>query len=477
MSTKETLWKGRSEGKLHPLLIKIGESISLDIKLYREDLKGSYAHAKMLKNIGLLSDEEAHQILDGLKKIQKEIENQEFPLFPELEDIHTHVENRLKELIGPIAGKLHTARSRNDQIAVDTHLFVKKVSFEILNSLYRLCEVIVSRSEELMDVIMPSYTHLQVAQPVRMSHYLMSYFWMFLRDIERMMFAYQQADRLPLGVGAVAGVNYENDREFLRKELGFSDFYENSMDAVSSRDHIFNLLYAVAMISLHLSRLCEELILYSSVEFNFLEFPDELTTGSSLMPQKKNLDLAELIRAKSGRLISNLNTLMIVMKALPLTYNRDLQEDRKPLLESEEVIDLIEATILLISHFKVKEKNLENSLHQGFATATDLADALVVEGNLPFREAHHIVGMLVRICVEKSYHLGNIPKEIRSQIHPLLGNDEFYFRAIDLKLSTEKKKSRGGTSLSRVKEQIQLAKKRLTEIKSQLPEKPNLDLD
>jgi argininosuccinate lyase len=475
METKETLWKGRSEGNVHPILIQLGESISLDIHLYQEDLKGSYAHAKMLNKIGILSNEELNKILYGLKKIKKEIENNEFSTNLELEDIHTHIEQRLKEIIGPVAGKLHTARSRNDQIALDTHLFVKNLSIQIIHKLIEICKIIIERSEEFIDYILPSYTHLQVAQPVRFSHHLMAYFWMFLRDIERMIFVYEQADRLPLGCGAATGVNYNNDRLYLMEELNFSELYENSMDAVSNRDHILNLLYSISVIAVHLSRICEEIILFTSVEFSFIELPDTLTTGSSIMPQKKNPDLAELIRGKTGKFISNLNSLLITIKGLPLTYNRDLQEDRKPLIESKEILKILEGIKLMILSFKIKEKELEKSLKKGFSTATDLADALVQKFQIPFREAHHIVGKLVRICIESNFTLFDVPENIRENVHPLLKDNEFYFDSIDIKKSVEKKVSRGGTSKQRIIEQIEYAKKRLNRIIDNLPK--NIDLD
>ncbi len=465
---KETLWKGRTQGKIHPVLMQMGESISLDIKLYQEDIIGSYIHAQMLHKIGILTEDELQQIFTGIKKIKEEIENNQFPITIELEDIHTHIEQRLKEYIGQTAGKLHTARSRNDQIALDTHLYVKKITYNSIQQLIKICEVILQRSKELIDIIFPSYTHLQIAQPVRFSHYLMSYFWMFTRDIERLIFTLEQADRLPSGCGAATGVNYDNDRIFLKEKLGFSLLYENSMDAVSSRDHILNLLYSISVLSIHISRLCEEFILFSSVEFSFLEFPDELTTGSSIMPQKKNLDLAELIRGKTGRFISNLNNLFIILKGLPLTYNRDLQEDRKPLIESEEILLILEGVYLLISSFKINKKKLLEPLIQGFATATDLADELVKKKQIPFREAHHIVGELVKVCVENHYNLFNIPKDLRSKVHKFLEDDDFYFNSIDIQNSVEKKISRGGTAKNKVIEQMEYATSYLNNLKEKL---------
>ncbi len=476
-NSKNTLWKGRTEGKIDPILMQIGESISLDLHLYEEDLKGSYVHARMLNKIGILNDNELNAILIGLKQIKDEIKNQKFKIDISLEDIHTHIENRLREIIGDIAGKLHTARSRNDQIALDTHLFVKRISYVIIQKLINLNQIILNRADETIDIIFPAYTHLQVAQPVRFSHYLLAYFWMFLRDIERFIFCYNQADKLPLGCGAATGVNYENDRIFLKENLNFSSLYENSMDAVSSRDHILNFLYAISALSIHFSRLCEEIIIYSSIEFSFIELPDELTTGSSIMPQKKNPDLAELIRGKTGSFISNLTGLFINLKGLPLTYNRDLQEDRKYLIDSLQILMVIDGTIALIERFKIQEENLKLSLEKGFATATDLADGLVKEKKLPFREAHHIVGELVQNCLNNNYNLYTIPSEERKKISPYLEDEEFYKFYIQIEHSVEKKISRGGTAKSKVIEQLNEARKQLENLLSNLPEPVNLELD
>lgn len=473
----EKLWAGRTSGIVDDILTKLGESISLDIFLYKEDLKGSYEHAKMLKKIGILTEEEFQQIAQGLKRIQKEIENNHFPLKVELEDIHTHIENRLKELIGNVAGKLHTGRSRNDQIVLDTHLFVKRNSIEIINLLIKINQRIIEKSEKYIEIIFPSYTHLQIAQPIRFSHYLLSYFWMFIRDIERFLFTIEQADRLPLGCGAVAGVNYSNDREFLRTNLQFKEIYENSMDAVSNRDHILNFLYSLSVLAIHISRLCEDLIIFNTIEFKFIELPDEFTTGSSIMPQKKNPDLLELIRGKTARYISNLQTLLIILKGLPMTYNRDLQEDRKPLVESLEMIYILNGIWKIISNLKINEENIEEVLKKGFSTATDLADSLVLHKNIPFREAHHIVGKLVQYCIKKQYNLFTIPKEERKLIHPSLEEDHFYFSSINLESSTEKKISRGGTSKKRIEEQIQYAKQQLEVLETRTPKNINLELE
>jgi len=459
MHSQSQLWTGRSAGRVDDITVEMGESISLDIELYREDIQGSIAHAGMLRHIGILSDEEFSSIVDGLRRISGEIEAGQMKLDPALEDIHTHVESRLIEIAGDAGKKLHTARSRNDQIALDTHLFVRRSSREIGKLIYHLCDVLLRRAEENSDTILPGYTHMQVAQPVRLSHHLMSHFHAFCRDAERFLQAARRADILPLGSGALAGVNYATDREFLRKALGFSGIYENSMDAVSSRDHILDFLYACAVFAQHASRVGEEIILWNSVEFSFIELPDELTTGSSIMPQKKNPDLAELARGKTGRIYGNLFNLLTTLKSLPLAYNRDLQEDRLPLLDSARQTSMtVRALSAMIERMRFRSDRMKGSLEAGFAAATDLADALVLEKKVPFREAHHIAGALVRLCVEGGWVLSSVPAEVRKKASEFLADDEFYKKAVDLTRSADKKISSGGSAKSRQLEQLKNAR-------------------
>lgn len=442
----------------------MGQSIDLDVQLYREDIQGSRAHARMLARIGVLNQTELDQILEGLSQVEGEMAAGELPLRWELEDIHTHVENRLAELIGETAGKLHTARSRNDQVAVDTHLFVKKKSRELRFQILDLCRDLLEQAEKNLDVTVPAYTHLQVAQPARLAHPLMAHFWSFFRDAERMQFSYQQADRLPLGSGACLGVNYDTDREFLREELKFNSIYENSMDAVASRDHILNFLYAISVFGTHASRIAEEIIIWCSIEFSFLKLPDSVTTGSSIMPQKKNPDLAELIRGKAGRLNGNLINLMTAVKGLPLAYNRDLQEDRQPLLDSAYQAGLIvRALHAMVRGMEFQTQNMQKSLDRGFATATDLADALVWEKGVPFREAHHAVGKLVAVCDERNVSLLELDRERRQEVHPAFGEDDFYRQAVDPATSADRKRSQGGTARFRLEEQLALARQSLEE--------------
>lgn len=453
--TSEQLWAGRQSGAVAPITVRMGESIALDIELYREDLRGSVAHARMLAQVGVLTAAERDAIIDGLRIIRGEIEAGRLPLRPELEDIHTHVETRLGELIGPAAKRLHTARSRNDQIAVDTHLYVRRACNAAHAELLELLATLVARAEEHIDVTLPGYTHLQVAQPIRLAHHLLAHFWGLSRDLDRFRRANESALRLPLGSGAMAGVNYPTDREFLRTELNFREIYANSMDAVASRDHILDFLYATASFVTRASRVAEELILWSSVEFGFVSLPDALTTGSSIMPQKKNPDLAELIRGKTGRTQGNLYNLFTNLKALPLTYNRDLQEDRQPLIDSERQRSLVtEALTAMIAGARFDAERMRASLDRGFAAATDLADALVNEKGVPFREAHHLAGRLVGRAAETGRTLTTIDAAERAAVSEFFADEDFYRRAVDLAASADKKASYGGTARVRIEEQL-----------------------
>ncbi len=458
-NTNDRLWVGRSSGDVSDVAIAIGESISLDKELYREDIKGSLAHAKMLHRIGLLDKDDLEKILSSLKNIKQEIESNQFVFDVSLEDIHTHIEKSLIDVCGDAGRRLHTARSRNDQIAVDTHLYVTERSKEIGKKILELCSLLLEKAKEEVSTLLPGYTHLQIAQPIRLSHHILAHFWSFLRDVKRFAIAAEMAGKLPLGSGAFAGVNYETDREFLRTELGFHSIYPNSMDAVSSRDHILDFLYAQSTFMTHASRLAEEIILWSSHEFSFLQLPDHLTTGSSIMPQKKNPDLAELVRGKTGRVQSHLHNLFTNLKALPLTYNRDLQEDRFPLLDSCNQTQLCVAALsAMMQEVVYNRKNMYSALENGFATATDLADSLVQEKAIPFREAHHIVGRLVKHCVEYSKTLSQVAKKDRIDIHKALEDESFYEKSINTEASVEKKKSYGGTSLASQKKQFTEAK-------------------
>ncbi|TGK13891.1 argininosuccinate lyase [Leptospira fletcheri] len=458
---KGKLWGGRFKGEAASILERIGESISFDRKLYREDLEGSRAHARMLHKIGILNQEELQKILKGLNTIESEIDSGDFVFRSELEDIHMHVEARLTELEGEVGKKLHTGRSRNDQVAQDVRLYIRNRILEVLDRLDSLRESLYLQAERNIDTIIPGYTHLQVAQPVRASHFLLAYFWMFTRDRDFFEFAASTNDELVLGSGAMAGVNYSSDREFLASELGIPRISPNSMDAVSGRDHLLQFLFAGTQCMIHASRLCEDLILYSSQEFGLVRLPDGLTTGSSIMPQKKNPDIAELIRGKAARTIGNLNHMAVLLKGLPLTYNRDLQEDKLALFDCVETLLIsLEGLEEMIRELEFRPSRGERSLKEGFATATDLADFLVGEKGVPFRTAHELVGRLVSECGEKGETLFTISEEARSAISPFFTGKE-YDRAVSLELSADKKNSFGGTAKARQIEQLKIASESL----------------
>ncbi|MBX7057855.1 MAG: argininosuccinate lyase [Leptospirales bacterium] len=470
------LWAGRQSGEVASITVRMGESIQLDRLLYREDIRASVAHARMLRRIGLLDERDLNAIEGGLRQVRDELAAAALPLRAELEDIHTHVETRLVELIGEAGKRLHTARSRNDQIAVDTHLFVRRRSAELGDLLLELLRALQQQARAQIDVIVPGYTHLQVAQAVRLAHPLLAHFWAFYRNHQRFQRAAWQAGFLPLGAGALAGVNYDSDREFLRGELGFHSIYPNSMDAVASRDHLLDFLYACAATATHASRIAEELILWSSVEFGFCTLPDALTTGSSIMPQKKNPDLAELIRGKSGRLQTNLQNLLTNLKALPLSYNRDLQEDRHPMLDSAEQCELcLLALTAMIQGIRFHPDRMRESLERGFATATDIADALVAEKGLAFRDAHHLVGRLTARAQQLQLGLSAMPPEERAAISPHLAAADFYERACDLAASADKKRSYGGAARSRIIEQLGEAETAIRELGAYRWARPELD--
>ena len=465
IKSNDKLWGGRFSLEASSIMERIGESISFDKVLYKQDIRGSIAHAKNLLRINILDEKEFSEIERGLKQIEIEIEENRFEYKLELEDIHMHIESRLTEIIGVTGKKLHTGRSRNDQVAQDVRLYIKDESNEIFILLYELLETILVQAKNYTKDIMPGYTHLQVAQPIRVSHYLLSYFWAFYRDFNQFKFANEMNDVLVLGSGAMAGVNYPTDREFLKTELGLNSISENSIDAVSQRDHLLNIVFASSQFMVHASRLCEEIIIYSTVEFGFISLPDSLTTGSSIMPQKKNPDIAELIRGKSAKVISNLNHLFVLIKGLPLAYNRDLQEDKISLFDTISQVKIsIEGLTAMIREMKFHTANMTHSLEKGFATATDLADFLVNVKKTSFREAHELVGKLVSVAVESKKTLSELSLEQRISVSELFGTDE-YFDAISLAKSTDKKNLTGGTSFERQIEQIKNAEIKLEKLK------------
>ncbi len=459
---KRKPWGGRFRDSASDITEKISASIHFDSRLYDQDIRGSIAHAKMLNRIGILSDDELGEIVNGLSEIKREIEEDKFEFSASLEDIHMNIEAVLTERIGDTGRKLHTARSRNDQIALDLRLYIRDQSKRIELLIRNLISLLLDLAEVHIDVVMPGYTHVQIAQPIRFSHYLLAHTWPLLRDYERLQFFCKSGNVLPLGAGALAGVNYETDRNLLRDELGFDDIIYNSMDAVSDRDFVLDFLYLSSVLGMHLSRFCEDIVLWSSREFGFIELSDRVTTGSSIMPQKKNPDIAELIRGKTGRLYGNLISLLTVLKGLPLTYNRDLQEDKEPLFDSvDTVIVSLEGIYEILSTMKIDKDAMESAVFKNYSTATDLADYLSKKG-VPFREAHEITGGVVKHCEEKGIDFFRIPVDELKKFSEHF--DEDVSEYLNPKTSTERKLSEGSTSKSSVEKQIVMIRERLTEM-------------
>jgi argininosuccinate lyase len=455
-------WGGRFEGSSSEITEKISSSIHFDSRLYRQDIRGSMAHAEMLQWMGILSADELSRIRSGLDDILKEIESGTFVFSESLEDIHMNIESKLTEKIGEAGRKLHTARSRNDQIALDIRLYIRDEAAEIKKLIAGTISLMADIAEEHIDIIMPGYTHMQVAQPVRFSHHILAHAWALTRDIKRLESAESSCGELPLGVGALAGVNYRNDREFLRSKLEFKDITANSMDTVSDRDFVLDFLYFASVLGMHLSRLSEEIVIWSTAEFGFIQLSDSVTTGSSIMPQKRNPDIAELIRGKSGRLYGNLFSLLTTMKGLPLTYNRDLQEDKEPLFDSIDTVRLSLAGMReILSNMKVDAKRMKAAAQSGFSTATDLADYLASRG-IPFRKSHEIVGNIVRHCEKNNINFFKLTADELRNFAPEFGDD-----AVDVlkpALSPERKKSAGATSKKEIKTQIKRLRKISAEI-------------
>ena len=457
---KKKPWGGRFAGTLSSIGERISSSVHFDARLWRQDIRGSQAHATMLHRIGILSDKELSDILAGLSAIAGEIEDGTFSFSPSLEDVHMNIETALTERIGDAGAKLHTARSRNDQVALDMRLFIRDESEEIRGLLNNLIGALVGISEKNLDVIMPGYTHLQVAQPVRFSQHMLAYAWGFLRDAERLDASIHACSGLPLGSGALAGLNYPVDREFVREELGFAEIVPNSMDAVSDRDFVLDFCYFASVCGVRLSRLCEELVLWSSAEFGFIRLSDGFTTGSSIMPQKRNPDIAELIRGKSGRLAGNLMALLTLLKGLPMTYNRDLQEDKERLFDTTDTIRLSLAGMAeMLSSMTLNKHRMRKAVFSNFSTATDLADYLARKG-VPFRNSHEIVGRIVRFCEEKGIDFFSMKSEDFRKFSSDFGDD--IADVVNPETSVERKLSSGGTSKKEVLAQIEAIKKRLS---------------
>jgi len=453
---EKKLWGGRFAGETSDITGRISESVHFDSRLYRQDIRGSIAHARMLHNMNVITSQELEDIITGLEQIQTEIDAGTFTFLSSREDIHMNIEAALTERIGEAGKKLHTARSRNDQVALDVRMYIIDESEKILHFINTLTSLLVKKAEENIDVLMPGYTHMQVAQPVRFSHHLLIYAWQMLRDRKRLENAVAACRSLPLGSGALAGVNYMNDRDFLKKELGFDEIILNSMDAVSDRDFVLDFLYFASVLGMHLSRFCEELILWSTSEFSFIRLSDSVTTGSSIMPQKRNPDVAELIRGKSGRLYGNLFTLLTILKGLPMTYNRDMQEDKEPLFDSIDTVSLaLEGMIEMIKGMKVNSERMKEALYSNFSTATDLADYLVKKG-LPFRESHEISGNIVKYCETGDRDFFRLTVDELKKFSPVFEED--ITGILDPAGAPERKLSSGSTARSEILKQIKAIK-------------------
>ncbi len=450
------MWEGRFHKETNKLLEKFNASITFDKRMYEEDIKGSIAHSRMLSKQGIISSEEQKEIENGLLLIKNEIENGTFEFKIEDEDIHMSIEKRLTEIIGAVAGKLHTARSRNDQVALDVRMYVRKEAKKIKELLINFENVILNLSEKYEDIIIPGYTHLQRAQPILFSHHLMAYFQMFKRDITRIDDFLERSDEMPLGAGALAGTTFDLDRHFVAKELGFSKPTENSLDSVSDRDFIIELGMIISVISMHLSRFSEEIIIWCTSEFSFVNLDDAFATGSSIMPQKKNPDIAELVRGKTGRIYGNLMAILTTMKALPLAYNKDMQEDKEGIFDSIDNIKLcIEIFYSMLNTVTVNKEKIFDSMKYGFLNATDVADYLAKHG-VPFRQAHKIVGEIVSYCENKKIAIEDMTLSEFQNFSEIFKDD--IQNEITIENCVNKRNSFGGTSIQNVKMQIKNAK-------------------
>lgn len=454
------LWGGRFTGENKDWIDTFGASISFDYQLAKQDILGSLAHVKMLGACGIITKDEMQQIQTGLKSLQEKLANNELTFTTQNEDIHLNIESLLTEEIGPVAGKLHTARSRNDQVATDMHLYLKETVTNVIEKIHQLRRVLVDKAEENIETIMPGYTHMQHAQPISFGHHLMAYYQMLTRDQERMQESVSRIDVSPLGAAALAGTTFPIDRQMTADELGFSDIYDNSLDAVSDRDFILEFLSNASLLMMHLSCFCEEMILWCSYEFQFVELADTFSTGSSIMPQKKNPDMAELIRGKTGRVYGNLFQLLTVMKSLPLAYNKDFQEDKEGMFDtSETIIASLEIMSGMIETMKVNQATMQQATEKDLSNATELADYLANKG-LPFRQAHEIVGKLVLECIQQGTYLQDIPLEKYQQISPSIEAD--VYDKLNSHSAVKNRHSLGGTGFDQVKSQIEKAKAELS---------------
>jgi len=466
MSEKKTsnqMWGGRFASGPASIMEAINASIGFDRKLYAEDIRGSLAHAEMLAETGIISKADQRQIARGLNTILLEIESGQFTFSTRLEDIHMNVEARLAELIGAAAGRLHTARSRNDQVAVDFRLWVKRELERVARALKRLIAALLARAEEHAATVMPGFTHLQAAQPVTFGHHCMAYVEMFARDAGRMRDAIRRMDESPLGAAALAGTGFAIDRQMTATALGFREPTRNSIDSVSDRDFALEFLSAAAIAATHLSRLAEEIVIWSTPQFGFVRLSDSFSTGSSIMPQKKNPDAAELVRAKTGRISGHLVALLTVMKGLPLAYSKDMQEDKEAVFDAAETLDLMIAAMTgMVADMTVDAAAMRAAAGAGHSTATDLADWLVREAGLPFREAHHVTGRVVALAEARRLPLEKLPLAELQAISGAIGDGVYAVLSVDN--SVKSRTSFGGTAPGQVRRQVRYWKKRVEKL-------------
>lgn len=456
MPKNTKLWGGRFEGTVEDWVEQFGASISFDQKLAKFDLIGSLAHVKMLGQTGILTLEESKKIQEGLQSLLEELEAGKLHFDISNEDVHMNMEVLLTEKLGPLAGKLHTARSRNDQVATDMHLYLKEQLTHVLDKLAHLKSVLLDLAENHVETIMPGYTHLQHAQPISFAHHLMAYYNMFQRDSERFEFNQKHTDLCPLGAAALAGTTFPIDRQLSSDLLGFQQPYTNSLDAVSDRDFILEFLSNASMLMMHMSRFCEEIINWCSFEYQYITLSDTFTTGSSIMPQKKNPDMAELIRGKTGRVYGHLSGLLTVMKSLPLAYNKNLQEDKEGMFDTvETILNSLDVLAGMLSSLQVNKDKMKQSTEKDFSNATELADYLAEKG-LPFREAHEVVGRLVLDSIKHGKNIQDWSLEELKAYHPLIEEDIYVY--LRPETAVQRRHSLGGTGFEQVIYQIEAAK-------------------
>ena len=455
----EKLWGGRFSQSTDELMEKFNASIDVDRRLYESDIEGSIAHVKMMAKESIITKSEADTLIKGLGKVKKQIENSEIKFSAGLEDIHMHIEDALGKVSGDVAKKLHTGRSRNDQVALDVRIYLKKETRIIIDLLYGFQKSIVKMAKTHLDVIMPGYTHLQRAQPVLFSHHLLAYYEMFKRDIQRFEDCFKRIDVMPLGTAALAGTTYPLNREFTKEVLSFSKVSDNSIDSVSDRDFVMEFISHSSIVMIHFSRLCEELILWSSSEFSFITISDAFTTGSSIMPQKKNPDAAELVRGKTGRVVGNLVSILTIMKSLPMAYNKDMQEDKEPLFDTVDTLKICsEVYTRMFENIKVHKNRMYNACTTGFLNATDLADYLVSKG-MAFRQAHSVAGRAVAFAQDQGKELDDLSLEEFKDLSDLIDQDVYEFITIEKMIS--RRISYGGTGFDNVKQAVKRAMEEL----------------